>query len=260
MLVSIIIPVYNELFNVERVLGRVLAAPMPPGCTRELIVVDDGSTDGTSELLQKYANEPLMVIHQSVVNFGKGAAIRVGLAKAKGDLILIQDGDMEYDPNDYPKILQPLMDGTATVVYGSRFMGSVEGMEWANWLANKLLTLTVNILYGARITDEATAYKAFHRDAVQGFRLKCLRFEFCPEITAKFLRTGHSILEVPISYNARGYNEGKKIRWYDGVEAIWALFKYRLTPLGSFVIDNTALRGFRSGEASQRSKVTNEKA
>jgi dolichol-phosphate mannosyltransferase len=238
MLVSIIIPVYNERLNVERVLSRVLAAPLPVGCSRELIVVDDGSTDGTSELLKKYKNEPLIVIHESIVNFGKGAAIRIGLAKAKGDLILIQDGDMEYDPNDYPKILQPLIDGTATVVYGSRFMGSVQGMQWANWLANKLLTLTVNILYGARITDEATAYKAFRRYAVERFHLKCLRFEFCPEITAKFLRTGNSILEVPISYNARGYNEGKKIHWYDGVEAIWALIKYRVIPMNSFVVDN----------------------
>ena len=250
VLVSILIPVYNEFFNVERVLDRVLAAPLPDGCTRELIVVDDGSTDGTTQLLEKYANEPLIVIHQSVVNFGKGAAIRVGLAKAKGDLILIQDGDMEYDPNDYPKILQPLMDGTATVVYGSRFMGSVDGMEWANWLANKLLTLTVNVLYGARITDEATAYKAFRRDVVQGFRLKCMRFEFCPEITAKFLRTGNKILEVPISYNARGYNEGKKIRWYDGVDAMWALVKYRFTPPKSFVIAKTtsAVKRERQGE------------
>jgi len=241
VLVSIIIPVYNEFFNVERVLDRVLAAPMPIGCTRELIVVDDGSTDGTTQVLERYANEPLIVIHQSIVNFGKGAAIRVGLAKAKGDLILIQDGDMEYDPNDYPKLLQPLVDGKATVVYGSRFMGSVAGMEWPNWVANKMLTLTVNILYSAKITDEATAYKAFRRDVIQGFRLQCLRFEFCPEITAKFLRTGNSILEVPISYNARGYNEGKKIRWYDGVDAIWALFKYRLTPLNSFLITNREL-------------------
>lgn len=260
MLVSIIIPVYNELFNVERVISRVMAAPMPAGCSRELIVVDDGSTDGTSELLQKYANEPLMVIHQSVVNFGKGAAIRIGLAKAKGDLILIQDGDMEYDPNDYPKILQPLVDGTANVVYGSRFMGSVEGMEWANWLANKLLTLTVNILYGARITDEATAYKAFRRDVVEGFRLKCLRFEFCPEITAKFLRTGNSILEVPISYNARGYNEGKKIRWYDGVDAIWALFKYRMIPLRSFVIENKELKVSRVPKDAAASRANSGKA
>jgi glycosyltransferase involved in cell wall biosynthesis len=206
-------------------------APLPDGCDREVVIVDDGSTDGTTQLLEQYKASPIVLVHHSVVNFGKGAAIRIGLAKATGAIILIQDGDLEYDPNDYPKVLEPLVAGAATVVYGSRFRGSLRGMKWANWLANKILTGTTNMLYGARITDEATAYKAFRASVLQSIRLVCLRFEFCPEVTAKVRRMGHKIHEVPISYNARGIDEGKKIRWQDGFQALWTLLKYRLAPL-----------------------------
>ena len=175
MKISIIIPVYNEVNVLPMVLDRVMKAAIPNGCTKEIVIVDDGSTDGTSEVLDRYSG--LVVIHHSVENFGKGAAIRIGIRKATGDVVLIQDGDLEYDPKDYLQVLQPIVDGTATVVYGSRFRGNLKGMKFANWLANKLLTAAANLLYQARITDEATAYKAFRMDVLRSMRLRCLRFE-----------------------------------------------------------------------------------
>jgi len=232
-IVSIIIPVYNEFQRLPQVLERVIDAPVPEGCEKEIIIVDDGSTDGTTELVDEYKGSPLVLVHHSIVNFGKGAAIRIGLAKSKGDYILIQDGDLEYDPKDYPAVLQPLVSGEATVVYGSRFQRRPRGMKRLNWLANKILTRAANILYRAGITDEATAYKAFRADVLKSIRLQCLRFEFCPEVTAKVRRLGHRIHEVPISYNARGIDEGKKIRWQDGVHALWTLLKYRVVPFRS---------------------------
>lgn len=227
--ISIIIPVYNEVNVLPMVIDRVMKAALPPGCEKEIIIVDDGSTDGTSEILERYRN--LVVVHHSVENFGKGAALRIGIRKATGDIVLVQDGDLEYDPADYIKVLQPLVDGEAKVVYGSRFMGDMKGMKFANWLANKLLTSAANLLYNARITDEATAYKAFRVEVLESMRLRCIRFEFCPEVTAKVRRLGYEICEVPVSYNARGILEGKKIRWQDGFEAMWTLWKYRFGPL-----------------------------
>ncbi len=241
MKISIVIPVYNEFRSLSKVLERVVQAPIPAGCEREIIIVDDGSTDGTTDLLrEKYAKSPLMVVHHSVVNFGKGAAVRIGIAKATGDIVLIQDGDLEYDPNDYPAILQPIVDGKADVVYGSRFLSNPAGMAWLNWTANKMLTGLSNVMFGAGITDEATAYKAFRMDVLRSFKMECMRFEFCPEVTAKVCRSGYKIHEVPIYYNARGIDEGKKIRWHDGVEAFWTLFKWRLTPAKQFAVVRTA--------------------
>jgi dolichol-phosphate mannosyltransferase len=235
-LISIIIPVYNEFPRLPLVLQRVIDAPLPAGCEREIIVVDDGSTDGTTELVDQYQGLPLILVHHSIVNLGKGAAIRVGIAKSSGDYVLIQDGDLEYDPREYPLVLEPLVTGQASVVYGSRFRKRPRGMKRMNWLANKILTGAANILFRAGITDEATAYKAFRADVLKSIRLRCLRFEFCPEVTAKVRRSGHRIQEVPISYNARGIEDGKKIRWQDGVQALWTLIKYRIVPLNSFLV------------------------
>jgi dolichol-phosphate mannosyltransferase len=234
MKISILLPVYNEFLTLPLVLQRVLDAPLPAGCEKEVVIVDDGSTDGTTETLYQYRDSQTVLVHHSVVNFGKGAALRIGIAKATGDIMLVQDGDLEYDPHDYVKILEPLVRGEADVVYGSRFMAGVKGMKFANWTANKILTLTANVLFGARITDEATAYKAFRREVLDAMELKCMRFEFCPEVTAKVLRLGYRIHEVPVSYNPRGILEGKKIRWQDGVEAMTTLLRYRMAPLNSF--------------------------
>jgi glycosyltransferase involved in cell wall biosynthesis len=234
--ISVIIPVYNEVHVLPQVIERVLAAPLPAGCDKEIIIVDDGSTDGTTEWLSRYQG-PFMVVHHSVVNFGKGAAIRIGIAKATGDVILIQDGDLEYDPRDWVAVLTPIVEGRADAVYGSRFLGTLRdgrhGMKLANWLANQILTTTANALYGARLTDEATAYKAFRTQVIRRVRLRCLRFEFCPEVTAKMRRLGVRIHEVPISYNPRGILEGKKIRWQDGVHALWTLVRCRFEPMES---------------------------
>lgn len=233
MIVSIVIPVYNEALLLPMVLERVASAPLPAGCEKEIIVVNDGSTDTTGQVLDRYRESHFIVVHQSPVNFGKGAAIRLGLTRSSGEVILIQDGDLEYDPQDYPAVLAPIVSGAADVVFGSRFLRGVRGMRKRNWLANKILTYTSNLLFGARITDQATAYKAFRREVVERMRLRCIRFEFCAEVTAKVRRLGYRIHEVPISYNPRGVLEGKKIRWQDGVEALLTLIRYRVAPLAS---------------------------
>jgi glycosyltransferase involved in cell wall biosynthesis len=227
MKVSIIIPVYNEFRTFEQVLDRVQRAPLPEGCEKEIVVVDDGSTDGTSQIFGDRARSGTVVGCRREVHAGKGTALRAGIALASGDIILTQDGDLEYDPGDYARLLQPILQGEADVVYGSRFRGSMTGMTVRHRVANRLLTETTNFLFRAAITDEATAYKAFRTSLLREMRLECRRFEFCPEVTAKLRRLGHRIQEVPISYNARGIADGKKIRLIDGIEAVWTLLKYR---------------------------------
>lgn len=224
MKLSLIIPIYNEVELLETVLGRVRQA-LP--FEHELILVDDHSTDGTRDILEKESQKDDVVVVYHEKNQGKGAAIRSGLAHANGDIIIVQDADMEYDPNDIPKVIQPIIDGKTNVSYGSRFLGNVKNMRLPNFVANKLLAWLASILYMHRITDEATAYKAFRKDVIKSVDLKCSRFEFCPEVTAKVLRKGEKITEVPVKFIARTFEEGKKIGWRDFIVAVWTLLKYR---------------------------------
>jgi len=220
---SIIIPVYNEKANIAAVIDAVKTVDLP----KEIIVVDDGSTDGTSEILESYKDDETIRIHSSVLNFGKGTAIRVGLKYVTGDIVVIQDADLEYDPQQIPELIKPIAEDKADVVYGSRFKGSIKGMKFANWLANRILVIAANVLYRAGISDEATCYKAFRADIIKSLQLKCTRFEFCPEVTAKVRKRGIPIHEIPIHYTGRTVAEGKKVTWKDGFEAIWILIKYR---------------------------------
>jgi glycosyltransferase involved in cell wall biosynthesis len=234
--VSIVIPVYNEKPTLAEVLRRVIEAPLPAGCDLEVIVVDDGSTDGTASTLDECGRRyGSIVLHHSARNEGKGSALRAGIARSTGDIILVQDGDLEYDPRDYVAILQPIADGRADIVFGSRFLGGVRGMKRANWLANKILTATANVLFQAGITDEATAYKAFRSSVLGRVELRCRRFEFCPEVLAKLRRLGYRIHEVPIRYSPRSIEQGKKIRVSDGFHALFTLLRYRVTPRRAFV-------------------------
>lgn len=216
-------PIFNEEELLPVVLKEVRALPL----RKELILVDDHSTDGTRDILQVEENKPdTRVIYQDR-NQGKGAAIVAGLRAATGDVVIIQDADMEYDPKDILAVVDPIFRGETKVSYGSRFKGRVEGMRLPNRVANWLLAKMVSILYNHKITDEATAYKAFRREVIEGLDLQCKRFEFCPEVTAKVLRKGLSITEVPVVYRARTFEEGKKIGYKDFFSAVWTLLKYR---------------------------------
>jgi glycosyltransferase involved in cell wall biosynthesis len=230
MKVSIIIPVYNESRTFPELLARVQRAALPPGCEREIIVIDDGSSDGTAQMLQEQVAAGVVIAGRNTANRGKGAAVREGIGLASGEIVLLQDADLEYDPDDYARLIEPIVRGDADIVYGSRFRGTPLGMAWKNRLANRILTAAANLLYNARITDEATAYKAFRAPVLRGLRIESRRFEFCPEVTAKVRRLGYRIHEVPIRYHARGIGEGKKIRARDGFAALWTLLRYRFAP------------------------------
>jgi dolichol-phosphate mannosyltransferase len=219
-LLSIVIPVYNERDTIQATLKRIRALKVD----HEIIVVDDASTDGTPQLL---AGEPGITLIRHAANEGKGAAIRSALGRVNGRIVAIQDADLEYDPSDLLRLIEPIRKSETRVVYGSRFLGRRPKMALPNYICNRLLALVTNLLYGARITDEATCYKVFDAELLCSLHLTCRRFEFCPEVTAKIRKQGERIVELPISYTPRSYDSGKKIRWWDGVEALWTLIRLR---------------------------------
>lgn len=224
MKVSVIIPVYNEVNTIEEILRRVEAEQV----ASEILIVDDGSADGTRDILQTLNNKDhiRVILHER--NQGKGAAVRTGIQQATGDVLLIQDADLEYNPRDYPALLQPIEEGIADVVYGSRFLGGPRrtAMYW-HMVANKLLTFMTNLLYNTILSDMETGYKVFKREILEGIRIRANKFDFEPEFTAKILKRKARVYEVPISFNPRDYDEGKKIGIKDAFQAIWTLIKYR---------------------------------
>ena len=220
--VTVLVPALNEEATIAEVVDRVLALPL----RIQLIVVDDGSTDRTGEILCQYADRITILRNERPT--GKGSAIRKALPFAQGQATIIQDADLEYSPEQIPDVVGPILENQANVVYGTRFLhGMPRGMALPNKIVNRLLAGSVRLLFGAKITDEATCYKAFRTDLLKGFNLECTRFEFCPEVTAKALRRRERILEVPIRYEPRSKDAGKKIRWTDAPDAFWTLFKYR---------------------------------
>ena len=224
MKLSVIIPVYNEKKTLSELICRVEAVKLE----KEIIIVDDGSTDGTRDLLKKYEEqERFKVIYQSK-NTGKGSALRAGFDKAEGEIIIVQDADLEYDPKEYPLLLEPILDGRADVVYGSRFLGGTHRVFFFwHYVGNKVLTTLSNMCTNLCLTDMETGYKVFRRTVLDSFILKCNRFGFEPEFTSKVARHAFRVYEVPISYSGRGYEEGKKIDWKDGVAALWFIFRFR---------------------------------
>lgn len=225
MKISVIMPVYNEAKTIQEIFNRVRATEIPD----EILIVDDGSTDGTREILQGLdaESDTRVIFHDR--NRGKGAAVVTGIQQAKGDILIIQDADLEYDPREYASLLKPIEEGLADVVYGSRFLGASRRvtMFW-HMVANKILTLMTNLLYNTILTDMETGYKVFKRQVAEGMRIRARRFDFEPEFTAKILKRKVRIFEVPISFNPRDYSEGKKIKIKDAFAAVWTLFLYRL--------------------------------
>ena len=223
-LLSVVMPVYNERTTIEEIIRRVLAVPL----RIELIVVDDGATDGTSEILDALQKELKFTLLRQT-NAGKGAALRSGFAAVTGDLVVVQDADLEYSPEEYPQLIELICDGKADVVYGSRFLGRHRAFMFAHYVGNKFLTLATNVLYNTMLTDMETCYKVMRTDVLRSMTLRSDGFGIEPELTAKIFKRGYRVYEVPITYDGRGYEEGKKIGWRDGVVALWVLLKYRFS-------------------------------
>lgn len=225
MKLSIVIPIYNEKNTIEKVIHRVQSVEV--GLEKEIIIVDDGSEDGTRQILEKL-NHPNLKIFFHTKNQGKGAALRTGFSKAAGDIVLVQDADLEYNPREYPRLLEPILDGRADAVYGSRFLGGPHRvlLFW-HYIGNKFLTTLSNMFSNLNLTDMETCYKVFRKEIIDKINLESKRFGFEPEITIKLAKIKCRIYEVPISYSGRDYSEGKKINWKDGVAAIFHLFRYR---------------------------------
>jgi glycosyltransferase involved in cell wall biosynthesis len=231
MKLSVIIPVYNEKDTLETILRRIGGVQMG-SLDREVIVVDDGSQDGTAEILRRIEKDrtyPFLRVYFHSRNQGKGAAVRTGLAQVSGEMVLIQDADLEYQPEEYPLIVMPILQYGADVVYGTRFSGVHRAFLFWHYLGNKMLTLLTNLLYDSMISDMEVGFKAFRTEAIRGIPLRARGFEFEPEITAKILKRKLRLFEVPITYAGRDYSEGKKITWRDGYRAVWTLLKYRFT-------------------------------
>ena len=224
MKLSVILPVYNEKNTIQEVIQKVMSVDVE----KELIIVDDCSNDGTKELLKKFEGQEQIRILYHQENQGKGSAIRTALKHVTGDVVIIQDADLELDPQDYPELLKPILEGKTEVVYGSRYLKETNTLPPFRFrIAVHVLNFMVRILFGVKITDEATCYKLIKTELLKSIPLKCKRFEFCPEVTAKILKRKQKIVEVPISYNYRTVKQGKKIGFMDGLEAMWTLLKYR---------------------------------
>lgn len=225
-----IIPVYNEEQTIDEVIDRVAAVDLG-GIEKEIVIANDGSTDGTRRIIdgRRWPSGLPVHVYHSPINLGKGAAVRLGLAVATGDVLLVQDADLELDPAEYSRLLVPLLEGRADVVYGSRFLAPTARVPGRTRAANRCLTTLTNLLFGGRLTDMETAYKVMRREALAGLRLRAVGFDIEPELTARLLLAGRRIVEVPISYNPRRIDEGKKMRWIDGVDAIYTLLKCRFS-------------------------------
>jgi glycosyltransferase involved in cell wall biosynthesis len=222
---SVVMPVFNERNTIEEIIGRVLAVRM----RIQLIVVDDRSTDGTGDILERLQQQHGFLLLRQPRNAGKGAALRRGFAAVTGDLVLIQDADLEYSPEEYPMLTELIIAGRADVVYGSRFLGRHRVFLMTHYLGNRLLTMIANVLYNTMLTDMETCYKVMRTDVLRSMELRSNGFGIEPEITAKVFKRKYRVYEIPISYDGRGYDEGKKITWRDGVVALWVLLKYRFT-------------------------------